>query len=123
MKTSRVVLGIIIVCLTILGSGIMQAEGTSKIQVPMHGMGHRPHSPSEDILELQCYISDGTLYLEIEDFSGMIYVELQTLDGRCVHREYYYYTNPYTISTSSLHGDYVVKIKIDDATYQGYFSI
>ena len=53
----------------------------------------------------------------------MIYVELQTLDGRCVHREYYYYTNPYTISTSSLHGDYVIKIKIDDTTYQGYFSI
>lgn len=104
MKISRVVLGIIIVWLTILGSGVMQAEGTAKIQVPMHGMGHRPHSPSEDILELQCYISDGTLYLEIEDFSGMIYVELQTLDGRCVHREYYYYTNPYTISTSSLHG-------------------
>ncbi len=70
-----------------------------------------------------CYLSDGMLYVEIEDFSGMIYVELQTLDGRCVHREYYYYTNPYTISTSSLHGDYVVKIKIDDATYQGYFNI
>lgn len=36
MKISRVVLGIIIVCLTILGSGVMQAEGTAKIQVPMH---------------------------------------------------------------------------------------
>lgn len=53
---SRVVLGIIIVCLTILGSGVMQAEGTAKIQVPMHGMGHRPHSPSEDGIDMMCYV-------------------------------------------------------------------
>lgn len=100
-----------------------QSVHKGAVLIPMSEPGFRPHSPSEDGIDMICYLSDGMLYVEIEDFSGMIYVELQTLDGGCVHREYYYYTNPYTISTSSLHGDYVVKIKIDDATYQGYFNI
>lgn len=95
----------------------------SHSSIPLRQTGGRPHDSSDDFFYMVCYVGNGTLYLDIEDFSGMIYVELQTLDGRCVHREYYYYTNPYAISTSSLHGDYVIKIKIDDSSYQGYFSI
>ena len=70
-----------------------------------------------------CYLSDGTLNIEIEDFSGMIYVYIETLDGIGVHKQFYYYNNPYSLPTGSLHGDYVIKIKIDDSTYQGYFNI
>lgn len=61
--------------------------------IPLRQTGGRPHDTSDDFFDMMCYVENGTLYLEIEDFSGMIYVELQTLDGRCVHREYYYYTN------------------------------
>ena len=80
----------------------------SHSSIPLRQTGGRPHDSSDDFFYMVCYVGNGTLYLDIEDFSGMIYVELQTLDGRCVHREYYYYTNPYAISTSSLHGDYVI---------------
>ena len=100
-----------------------QSEHKGAVLIPMSETGYRPHSPSEDDLEIQCYISDDMLYVEIEDFSGMIYVYIETIDGVGVRKDFHYYYNPYSVSTSSFHGDYVIHIKIGDSTYQGYFSI
>lgn len=94
----------------------------SHSSIPLRQTGGRPHT-SDDFFDVICYLSDGMLNIEIEDFSGMIYVYIETLDGVGVHKQFYYYSNPYSFSTASFHGDYVVKIKIDDATYQGYFLI
>lgn len=124
IKFSTKFLGVMAACLIMfLGNSTVKADNTAKLQIPMHGGGFRPHSPSDDGLDMICYLSDGMLNIEIEDFSGMIYVYIETLDGVGVHKQFYYYTNPYTLSTASLHGDYIIKIKIDDSTYQGYFNI
>lgn len=91
--------------------------------IPLRQTGGRPHDTSDGLFDMVCYLSDGMLNIEIEDFSGMIYVYIETLDGIGVHKQFYYYNNPYSLPTGSLHGDYVIKIKIDDSTYQGYFNI
>ena len=56
-----------------------QSVHKGAVLIPMSEPGFRPHSPSEDGIDMICYLSDGMLYVEIEDFSGMVNYTIESM--------------------------------------------
>lgn len=116
----------VIACLLVSFDGTKawsQSVHKGAVLIPMSEPVFRPHSPSEDGIDMICYLSDGMLYVEIEDFSGMVNYTIESMAGPVPYRGFAYYSQPLSFSTAYMSGNYTITIKIGDSTYQGYFNI